>query len=119
MNELDNLLSADFMAPMAALGVAAAVTYFWRGLGVAVSGRMDKDSAVFRWVTCVAYALLAGLIARMILLPIGPLAELGLEQRAGATIISLAVFFLTRKNLLAGVTAGATALVLMAKLGPL
>ncbi|MFD2206807.1 AzlD domain-containing protein [Kiloniella antarctica] len=119
MPEIQNFFSPEFMAPMAALGVAAAVTYFWRGMGVAVSGKIDKDSALFRWVTCVAYALLAGLIARMILLPIGPLAELGMGQRAGATAISLAVFFLTRRNLLAGVASGAAALVLMAKLGPL
>ena len=119
MEFMDSLLSPEFMAPMAAIGVAAAVTYFWRGLGVAVSGKIDKDSALFRWITCVAYALLAGLIARMILLPIGPLAQLSLEQRAGATIISLAVFFITRRNLLAGVTSGAAALILIAKLGPL
>ncbi|WP_419902572.1 AzlD domain-containing protein [Kiloniella sp.] len=119
MAGFQDFFTPEFMAPMSALSIAAAVTYFWRGLGVAVSGKIDKDSALFRWVTCVAYALLAGLIARMILLPIGPLAELGLSQRSGATIISLAVFFLTRKNLLAGVASGAAALILMAKLGPL
>ncbi|MCZ4282382.1 AzlD domain-containing protein [Kiloniella laminariae] len=120
MTELSSgFLTPEFLAPLAALGAAAIVTYFWRALGVAVSGKVDKDSSLFRWVTCVAYALLAGLISRMILLPIGPLAELGIEQRAGATVISLAVFFLTRKNLLIGVASGAIALVLMAKLGPL
>lgn len=112
------ILSPELLAPLPALIAAAVVTAFWRYLGVGISARIDKDSALFRWVACVAYALLAGLISRMILLPIGPLAEVGIGSRAGAAVIALAVFFLTRKNLLAGVAAGMAALVLMAKLGP-
>lgn len=48
------------------IAVAAVVTYMWRALGVALAGRVAPDSKVLEWVTCVAYALLAGLVARMI-----------------------------------------------------
>src|SRR3546814_9582946 len=38
--------------------VGGLATYFWRALGVALSGRIDADSRLFEWVACVAYAML-------------------------------------------------------------
>src|SRR3546814_17566403 len=52
--------------------VGGLATYFRRALGVALSGRLAASSSFFDWVACVAYALLAGLIARMLLLPSCP-----------------------------------------------
>ena len=99
--------------PFVVMGVAALATYFWRGLGVALSGRIDPNGAVFEWVGCVAYALLAALIARMIVLPVGPLEQTALAARVAAAAIALAIFFATRRNLALGVAAGAGALVLL------
>lgn len=99
--------------PYVVLLVGAAATYFWRGLGVALSGRIDPDGPVFEWIACVAYALLAGLIARMIVLPTGPLAGTPLTDRIAAAVIALAIYFLTRRNILAGVGVGVGALVLL------
>ena len=45
------------------MGFGVAATYLWRGLGVALSARLDPEGLVFEWVTCVSYAMLAGLIA--------------------------------------------------------
>ena len=91
----------------------AVVTYFWRGLGVALAGRLRTDGPVIAWVTCVAYALLAALIARMLLLPIGPLAEASLWSRLGGVAAAAAVYAMTRGNVLAGVTAGCSTLVVV------
>ena len=99
--------------PFVVMIVAAVATYFWRGLGVALSGRINPNGAVFEWVACVAYALLAALIARMIVLPVGPLEQTALAARVAAAVIALAIFFATRRNLAAGVVAGAGALVLL------
>src|SRR3546814_4562376 len=79
--------------------VGGLATYFWRALGVALSGRIDAGSRLFEWVACVAYAMLAGLIARMILLPNGPLAETASADRIVGAVIALAIFFLTRRNI--------------------
>ena len=92
--------------------IGALATYFWRALGVALSGRINTDSRLFEWVACVAYAMLAGLISRMILLPNGPLAETATADRIAGAVIALAMFFLTRRNVGLGVAAGAGALVL-------
>jgi len=99
--------------PYVLMAVGAAATYFWRGLGVALSGRIDAGSRLFEWVACVAYAMLAGLIARMIVLPNGPLAETATADRIAGAVIALAMFFLTRRNVGLGVAAGAGALVLI------
>jgi branched-subunit amino acid transport protein len=93
--------------PWLVIAAAALTTYAWRGVGVLLSGRIDLDSAVFRWVSALAYALLAALIARMIVLPIGPLAATALPDRLGAVAAAAAIFLLTRRNLLLGVTVGA------------
>ena len=106
-------LDWEFVWPFVVMAIAAAVTYFWRALGVALSGRIDVESPLFDWVACVAYALLAGLIARMIILPVGPLATTPTADRIAAAVIALAIFFLTRRNMGLGVLAGAGALILM------
>lgn len=93
-------------AALVAVLVAAAATYIWRALGVALSGRIDPEGLVFRWVGCVAYAVLAGLIARMILLPVGSLATTPLSFRMLAAAAALAIFYLARRNLLLGVVVG-------------
>jgi branched-subunit amino acid transport protein len=84
----------------------ALATYLWRGLGVWIAGRINTESEVFKWITCVAYAMLAGLISRMVFFPIGLLAESALWQRCLSVVIGLAVYTLTRGNLLWGILAG-------------
>lgn len=91
----------------------AVATYVWRGLGVLLSGRIDPEGLVFRWVGCVAYAVLAGLVARMILLPIGSLAATPLLNRVAAAGAALLVFYVARRNLLLAVVVGGGALTLL------
>ncbi len=93
--------------------LAIAATYLWRGLGVVFSTRIDPQGAVFQWVTCVSYAMLAGLISRMIVMPLGILAEVPLIERLAAVAIAFVVFFGWRRSVLAGVAAGTTVLVLL------
>ena len=69
----------------------AVVTYLPRALGVLLSGRIDAESPLFDWIACVAYAILAALVARMIVLPSGPLVETALATRL-AGIGALALF---------------------------
>jgi len=97
--------------PFVVMIAGAAATYVWRALGVALSGRIDPEGPVFDWIACIAYALLAGLIARMILQPSGLLAEVALGQRVVAAAIAVAAFWLLRRSVMLGVAAGATALV--------
>jgi branched-subunit amino acid transport protein len=103
-------LDPALAAPLA-LAAGAFVTYAWRGLGVLLSGRIDPDGPLFAWTACVAYALLAALIARMILLPRGDLADTAaLDRLLAAGLGLVAFFFLTRRNILIATLAGSGAL---------
>ena len=95
------------------IALAAAVTYGWRGAGVLLGRNIDVDSRLFRWASAVAYALLAGLVARMIVFPEGPLAATELASRLAAAAAGACVFFLTRRNLLLGLGAAMAVLVLL------
>jgi branched-subunit amino acid transport protein len=83
-----------------------AATYLWRGLAVPLSGRVRVDSELFTWIGCVAYAMVASLIARMVLLPSGTLAATLLPDRLLACAVALVVYFAGRRNLILGMSAG-------------
>ena len=100
---------SEFTVLVLICGVA---TYLWRGLGVALARTLDVDGELFRWVSCVAFAMIAGLMSRMILMPTGAMAATGLPERLAATACALLAYFvLTRRNLFVGVSAGALAIV--------
>ncbi len=104
-------MQESWIWPLLVLAVAALSTYVWRGLGVALSGRINPASPFFAWLACVAYALLAGLIARMVLLPIGPLSEAPLPARLAAFAVCVACYFRT-KHIVLSIVTGAAALAL-------
>lgn len=90
----------------------AGATAPWRMLGVLLSTNLDLDSEVLRWVRAVSTALIAGLVARMVLLPVGALAGVPLWLRCAAFAVALAVFFAARRHLATGIAAGTVVLVL-------
>ena len=88
----------------------AAATFLWRFLGVLVTRRIDANGAFFRWITCVSYAMVAGLIFRMIVLPESDLAEVSMPVRVGAVAIAFGAYFLFGRRLIAGVLGGGLSL---------
>ena len=92
---------------------ASLATYFWRGAGVLLSGRVTVESELFAWATCVAYAMVAGLVSRIVFMPTGMLADTVLADRLAACAVALAAYHLARRNLLAGVAAGVGALMVI------
>jgi branched-subunit amino acid transport protein len=96
------------------LAVCSLATYLWRGSGVLLSAGIDPRGEAFTWIACVAYAIIAGVVARMLLMPTGVLAETTLLERAVGSAAALAAYFwLTKRNLFVGVAAGAVALWLL------
>ena len=94
-------------------------TYIWRAMGVVFAARISTESAVFLWVTVVSYAMLGGLIARMIVMPIGPLGEASLTVRLVSFIAGLAFFFLSGKRIFPGVVTGVGLFILLQYLSPM
>ncbi|CAK0749694.1 AzlD domain-containing protein [Azospirillaceae bacterium] len=100
-------------SPWLVLAVAGLVTYLSRALGVLVSGRINPNGPVFEWVACLAYALLAALVARMIVLPLGALQAVPLAGRLGAAAAALITYFVCRRSIPLGVLAGIGTLMLV------
>ncbi|MDG1382815.1 MAG: AzlD domain-containing protein, partial [Burkholderiaceae bacterium] len=58
-------------AALLTLVLASLATYACRALGVVLSSRVSNTGAVFQWVSCVTYAMIAALTSRMIFMPSG------------------------------------------------
>ncbi len=97
--------------PVLVITLAALASYASRAAGTVLSGKISGDSQVVEWITCVTYALMAGLVVRMIILPLGALSTTPDWVRLSAAGVGLAVFFATRKNVGASVLAGSLTLI--------
>ena len=84
----------------------------WRWLGIALGRGLDEQSEVILWVRGVATALIAGVIARIVLIPPGALAGVPLPVRLAALAGGFLGFLLIRRSAFAGVVVGEGLLVL-------
>ena len=82
-----------------AILVTSIATYSSRFLGVLTSEKINENSKIYRWFNCLAYSTLAALISRMIIFPAGVLSESDYFIRFIVIIISILIFYVTKKNL--------------------
>ena len=81
-----------------AILVTSLATFLSRFLGAISSQGIKETSKIFKWFNCLAYATLAALIARTIIFPVGVLNEAGYLIRLTVIILSLGVFFVSKRN---------------------
>tara|TARA_Y100001970_G_C14137297_1_gene805020 strand:- start:859 stop:1182 length:324 start_codon:yes stop_codon:yes gene_type:complete len=79
--------------------ITSLATYLSRFLGVVSAEKIKETSKMFRWFNCLAYSTLAALIARIIIFPMGSLSEVDYSIRFIIVMLSIMVFYLTKKNL--------------------
>jgi len=101
----------------AVLIMASLGTFLWRGLGVLLSGRLDQNSAFFRWLTCVAYAMVAALVVRIIVLPVGMMVQMPLSLRLIAAGAALAIMLVKKNALVPALLTGTLLTVFFSWLG--
>ena len=82
-----------------AILVTSLATYLSRFLGVVSAEKIKETSKIFRWFNCLAYSTLAALIARIVIFPSGALAEADYFIRFVVIIVSLLIFYGTKKSL--------------------
>ncbi len=88
------------------LALAVAATFVWRLAGVFVAGRLREDGPLFAWVAAVAYAMVAGLMARILIMPRGDITLEGMGPRLAALAVAFAVWYLRGRSLTWGLAAG-------------
>ena len=84
---------------LVAIIVTSIATYISRFLGAFTSEKVSSTSETFKWFNCVAYATLAALLGRMIIYPAGVLAESELIIRLIVFFLCIALFIISKKNL--------------------
>jgi hypothetical protein len=83
----------------------------WRWIGLAIGRGLDEESEIILWVRGVATALIAGVVARIVMLPPGALATVPLEFRLVALACGFLAFLFIRRSAFAGVLVGEAVLV--------
>ena len=79
-----------------ATSIATYVSIF---MGALTSEKVSVRSKIFKWFDCVAYSILAALLGRMLIFPAGVLANSELIIRLIVFFICIALFILSKKNL--------------------
>jgi len=82
-----------------AILVTSLATYSSRFLGVVSSEKIKETSKIFRWFNCLAYSTLAALIARIVIFPSGALSETDYLLRFLVIILSILIFYFSKRNL--------------------
>ena len=82
-----------------AIIATSVATFISRFMGALTSEKVSVKSKVFQWFNCVAYSTLAALLGRMIIFPAGVLADSELIIRLVVLITCVALFIVTKKNL--------------------
>ena len=82
-----------------AITVTSLATFISRFMGAITSEKVSVKSKIFKWFNCVAYSTLAALIGRMIIFPAGVLAESEVIIRIIVFVICIALFIISKKNL--------------------
>ena len=93
--------------------VTSFATYSSRFLGVVSSEKIKETSKIFKWFNCIAYSVLAALIARMVVFPAGELAESGILIRLFVVVASVVMFLFTKRNLVYPTVASAIMLAIL------
>ena len=89
----------DFNIMILAIIVTSVATFISRFLGALTSEKVKAKSKTFEWFNHVAYSTLAALVARMVIFPAGVLADADLIIRIIVLGTCVAIFVLTKKNL--------------------
>ena len=82
-----------------AIIATSVATYISRIMGALTSEKVSVKSKIFKWFNCVAYSTLAALLGRMIIFPAGVLADSELIMRIIVFFICIAIFIISKRNL--------------------
>ena len=74
-----------------ALAGAKIGTYICRAIGVLLAKRINQESEIFCYLSAVTYAMVAALVVRMVLMPIGLLSTVPVWIRLLICIFSIGV----------------------------
>ncbi len=93
--------------------LAALATFGWRFSGLILADYIKSDSIVMRWVNCIAYAMVASVLMRLLVFPGGVLATTSLDHRLAGLAVGLLLMLSLHKLWLSLIVAMGTFAVLV------
>ena len=81
-----------------AILVTSLATFSSRFLGAISSEGIKENSKLFRWFNCLAYATLAALIARTIIVPVGVVSDSSSLRRVTVVLFCLFIFCISKRS---------------------
>jgi hypothetical protein len=104
-------MNGDLQAYLILIAIGFLPSEVWRWLGIVLGRGLDENSELILWVRAVATALIAGVVARIVLIPPGALAAVPLPVRLVALGGGFFAFLFIRRSAFAGVVVGEVLLV--------
>ena len=92
---------------------AVLATYIWRFAAVMISHRIEANHPIFEWFTCLAYGIIAALVARTLFLPSGLMAQVPLWHRLIPMGMAFLGYYLLGKRLWVGIIFGETSFIVL------
>lgn len=83
-----------------AILIASVATYASRLLGAISANYVNEEGKLFKFISCISYGILAALIARIFIHPVGALEESSTFVRIFVAGLTIVVLFLSKKNVL-------------------
>ena len=77
----------------------------------------EANHPAFEWFTCLAYGIIASLVARTLIIPSGLMAEVPLWQRLIPMCFAFVGFYMFGKRLLVGIVFGETVFIFLLLVG--
>ncbi|MEZ5924538.1 MAG: AzlD domain-containing protein [Hyphomicrobiaceae bacterium] len=78
----------------------------WRWAGLVLSRNLDVEGEVFKLARAISTAIVAALVARLVVLPTGALADIDIWVRIAAFLGGIAAYLVSGGRLLLGVATG-------------
>lgn len=111
MGDLAALVASGWGGYVLIILAGTLMTEPWRWIGVRLSRDLHVDSEIFRWVRAVSTAMVCGLVARLVVFPIGQLETVPLSIRLAAFAFGICIYLFVVRNLALGVVCGTAFLV--------
>ena len=80
-----------------AVVISSFATYICRFYGVLFSTKLNIDSWLFDWISCISFGIIIAVISKIIIFPEGLLKETSYFSRIFSTISLLLIFFSLKK----------------------
>jgi Branched-chain amino acid transport protein (AzlD) len=81
-------------------------TEIWRVLGVVLGKGFAEDSEAIIFIRMIATGLVAAVVAKLLLSPIGALAHVPVSVRVGAVLVGIVATLASKRSVLIGLLAG-------------